>query len=161
MTTYCADTEILKQARSIFSATLMIRDRMFRVHVENINKQIRKQGFAELSIPQLHMLMAIRKVKGKDVHVSELADLLGVSPPSASTMVDRLVEKGILLREHSKKDRRKVVVRVSAAAEKDFAEFDKNAMESFVGLIEKIGPDTTNSWCTILEKVKGVIEQEY
>ncbi len=159
MTTYRGDTDIVKQARSIFSATLMIRDRMFRVHVENINKQIRKQGFAELSVPQLHMLMTIRK--GKDVHVSELADLLGVSPPSVSAMVDRLVEKGIILREHSKKDRRKVMVRVSAAAEKDFAEFDRNAMESFVELIEKIGPETTNSWCSVLEKVKDVIEQEY
>ncbi len=159
MTTYCTDTEILRQAKSIFSATLMIRDRMFRVHVENINKQIRKRGFAELSIPQLHMLMAIRK--GKEVNMSELADLLDVSPPSVSAMVDRLVEKGIIFREHSKKDRRKVVVRVSPVAEKEFAEFERNAMESFVELIKKIGPETTNAWCTVLEKVKAVIEQEY
>ena len=72
-------SEMIKQARSIFSSTLMIRDRIFKIHTANINKQIKEGGFAELSVPQLHAIMVIRK-RGQ-VYMSELAGVLGVSPP--------------------------------------------------------------------------------
>lgn len=152
-------SEMIKQARFIFSATLMIRDRIFKIHTANINKQIKEGGFTELSVPQLHAIMMIRK-RGQ-VYMSELAGVLGVSPPSASAMVDRLFEKGVLTREHSREDRRKVIVRVSPEAEKDFSEFDKNAMQSLVDLVEKVGPETTRKWCDVLDEIKNVLDQEY
>ena len=46
--------------------------------------------FGELSAPQMNMLLMIRV--RETVSVTELAALLNVSPPSVSTMVDRLVE---------------------------------------------------------------------
>lgn len=71
----------------------------------------RNRPFGNLSIAQLY---AVREIRGHVMlTMSELADILEASPPSASAMVDRLVEKGILWREHSTEDRRKVVVIIS------------------------------------------------
>jgi DNA-binding MarR family transcriptional regulator len=92
--------------------------------------------------------------------MSELADQLSVSPPSASVLVDRLVEKGILCREHSTTDRRKVVVRVSPEAEKIVEEIIANILQFFVDLVEKIGIETAQKWCDVLTHVTSVLSDE-
>jgi len=51
-----------------------------------------KAIFQELTSPQMTALMTVRE-RGQ-VTIKELAEGLGVSAPSASVMVDRLVEMG-------------------------------------------------------------------
>jgi DNA-binding MarR family transcriptional regulator len=75
-------------------------------------------------------------------------------------MVDRLVEKGILTREHSVEDRRKVVVRVSPEAMEDIESVEETILRSFAELVEKIGPEITRKWCQVLERVKSVIQND-
>jgi DNA-binding MarR family transcriptional regulator len=89
--------------------------------------------------------------------MSELAELLGVSPPSASTMVDRLVDKGVLSREHSTEDRRKVVVRISPESAKNIESVESSILQLFEGLVEKLGPETTRQWCRVLKHVNAVL----
>jgi DNA-binding MarR family transcriptional regulator len=85
---------------------------------------------------------------------------LGVSPPSASVMVDRLVEKGLLSREPSREDRRKVLVSVSPEALQRIDRMEETILQSFVDLVEKIGPKTAGMWCQVLKKVREVQEEE-
>jgi len=99
--------------------------------------------------------MIVRSLE--QITMTELSSQLCVSPPSASVMVDRLVEKGILIREHSIEDRRKVMVRVSPEAMEDIKGVEKTILRSFVDLVEKIGPETTRKWCEVLERVKSVL----
>jgi len=49
------------------------------------------------------------------LHISALAELLGVTLSTASGLVDRLVDQGLLERRHDEVDRRHVVVRLTAA----------------------------------------------
>lgn len=60
------------------------------------------------SLAQLQ-LIGIVTVQGR-ITITELAKIMGVSPPSASTMVDRMVNCGWLHRERSAQDRRKVMI---------------------------------------------------
>jgi DNA-binding MarR family transcriptional regulator len=113
--------------------------------------------FGELSAPQMNMLMVI-KVR-EAVSVTELAALLNVSPPSVSTMVDRLVERGLLTRTPSDQDRRKVVIRVTPDALKDIAQVEEMILGSFVELVDAIGPETTQKWCEVLHQIKQVLEK--
>jgi DNA-binding MarR family transcriptional regulator len=64
----------------------------------------------EISMPQLHLLMWLQE-RGL-MTVSELAHILGVSPPSASAFVDRMEESGLVTRERDREDRRVVHVRI-------------------------------------------------
>jgi DNA-binding MarR family transcriptional regulator len=100
-------------------------------------------------------MLAVRRLG--TVSMSDLASQLGVSPPSASAMVDRLVEKKILTREHSTEDRRKVVVRISDNAMSMMDGIEKNMLGVFIDLVEKIGPKTTAKWCQVLKRVESVL----
>jgi len=151
------ENETLSQARYIFTTGKMIRDHIFRVQSSHLAACGKCEALGELSIPQYHTIMVVR-TQGQ-ITMTELSDRLGVSPPSASAMVDRLVGKGILIREHSLEDRRKVVVRISPEAQKDIEGVEDTILRSFVELVEKIGPETARKWCEVLERVKSVLKQ--
>lgn len=147
--------ETLSQARYIFANGKMIRDHILRVQTTHLQTCGICEAWGELSIPQYHAIMVIRQ-QGQ-ITMTELSERLGVSPPSASAMVDRLVAKGILVREHSSKDRRKVVVRVSPEARKNIEGVEETILRSFIEIVEKIGPETARKWCEVLERVKSVL----
>ena len=95
---------IQEQAHLIFTTGKMIRNHVMRI----LTDHAAQEGCFDISGPQLFALLVLRD-RGPAT-ITELSHVLEVSPPSASAMVDRLVEKGILTREHSREDRRKVVV---------------------------------------------------
>jgi DNA-binding MarR family transcriptional regulator len=65
----------------------------------------------ELSLPQLFLLVTLHE--GGTLTVSALADLLGVTAPSASTLIDRMEERGLVARERDAADRRVVHVTIT------------------------------------------------
>ena len=152
------ETDVLTRARYIFTTGRMIHDRIMRISTGACMRNAKDDGFGELSAPQMNMLIMIRIREA--VSVTELAALLGVSPPSVSAMVDRLVERGLLTRVPSDQDRRKVVIWVSPEALEDIARVEEILLGYFVELVEAVGPETTRKWCEVLEQVKQVLEKK-
>lgn len=148
--------EMKSLAKYIFDTGRIIQENVLRIQSCCLAEMGKKVGFDELSLAQLHAVKTARR-EG-EVTITRLAELLGVSAPSASAMVDRLVEKKILRRERSKKDRRKVVVRVSPEAVNDLEKIEKAILKKFEEIVLKIGSETARKWCEALEKVKEVIE---
>jgi DNA-binding MarR family transcriptional regulator len=150
------NNESIDQARYIFSTEKMIRDHILKTQTAQLASCGKSGTLGDLSLPQFHTIMIVRAI-GR-VTITELSDRLGVSPPSASAMVDRLVEKGILNREHSTEDRRKVMVQISPNAIKGIEGVEETILRSFVEIVERIGPETTRKWCDVLDQVKSVLE---
>ena len=115
-------------------------------------------SITDLSPAQIHMLMKIKEQQ--ECRISKLAALLEVSSPSVSAMVDRLVEKKMLQRERSAADRRVVVVRLSTGATAQIDELEKVMLENFITMIDKIGPDLTDKWCTVIRQINKVFQEE-
>jgi DNA-binding MarR family transcriptional regulator len=65
----------------------------------------------EVSLPQLHVLMVLQQ--DGPMTVSELAQLLHVSAPSASALLDRMEERSLVQRVRDLTDRRVVHVEMS------------------------------------------------
>ena len=151
--------DTLASARFIFTTGRMVHDLVTRIHTAACMGEGKSTRFGELSAQQMNMILMVRVRQA--VSVSELAGLLGVSPPSVSAMVDRLVEKGVLCREHAIEDRRKVVVRVSPGAIKRVEAFEGSIMQLFVRLVEKIGLENAQKWCDVLANVKAVLDEEF
>ena len=63
----------------------------------------------EVRISPGHVQIMIALTRGPH-SVGQLAEVLGVSPPAATRLVDRLVEHGIVERRHDREDRRVVLV---------------------------------------------------
>ncbi len=64
---------------------------------------------------QLHVLGVLREVG--PITVSQLAARLGISAPSTSAIVDRMVDTGLVMRERGEQDRRLVSVWLTPAGE--------------------------------------------
>jgi DNA-binding MarR family transcriptional regulator len=145
--------DILQQARFIFSTGKLIRDRVLRTFT-GAHNTFAGRTFGELTLPQVHLINTMRT--NGQMTISQLAEMLQVSPPSASTMVDRLVEKGILRRTGDPNDRRKVVVSISEQADINLEQIESRVLQSFVDLCHQIGPEMTAKWCEVLARVKEV-----
>jgi len=147
----------LEQARYIFTTGRLIHEQILRAHSRHLAENAGSTG-SELSVAQLNAITIVSK-QGP-LSMGTLAEQLGITAPSASAMVDRLVEKGILLREHSSEDRRKVEVRISPEAVKQIAAVEESLFKLFHGLVEKLGPETTRKWCDVLASIQKVILED-
>jgi len=68
--------------------------------------------------PRQHQaLLAIRAGPGGTLHVGELAGRLFLRPHSASELVQRMVEQGLVRRETGESDKRQVILRLSQRGE--------------------------------------------
>jgi DNA-binding MarR family transcriptional regulator len=92
--------EIMEMARRICRTSTRIMERCQRERTQS--------GGKLLSPTQYHLCEVVRRCQ--PVTVTELARQLRVTAPSASVMVERLVEQGFLKRGADKKDRRKRVI---------------------------------------------------
>ena len=143
----------LEQARFIFTTGRMIHEQILKVHSRHLAAKATTLG-SELSVAQLNTITFVRK-QGP-LSMGALADQLGITAPSASAMV----EKGILLREHSSEDRRKVEVRISPEAIKEIEAVEESLFKLFQGLVQKLGPETTQKWCDVLASIQKVILED-
>ncbi len=145
------DSKVTKQARYIFGVAKMLRH-----HVLSSFAKVEGDCMhGDLSVAQMNLILAVRS-RG-EVTLTELAEILSVSPPSVSVMVERLVEKGLLMRERATSDRRKVVIQVSPDAGQHIAEMEEGVVATFVELLEELGPKTAGKWHEVLEQVEGVL----
>jgi len=150
--------ESRRMARYIFDNRKVIQDKIIRRHTMQMAQGRYKSMYKDVTVAQLHTIMRIYN-RG-EVSMTELSTLTNVSPPSASVMVDRLVEKGILVRGSSAGDRRKVMVKISPGAIKGIKKIEEGILKSFVGLVEDLGYETAQKWCEVIEKIKAILDKE-
>jgi len=150
--------KIEKLALNIFTTGKLIRNRVFKVQSRQLAAMGKKEAIVDLTAAQLQTMIMVH-MRSK-LSMNELSDMLGVSPPSTTVMVDKLVEKGILARSHGDRDRRKVFVEISPQAVNVMMGVENAILQSFVELVEKIGPETARKWGEVLEEVKPILEEE-
>jgi DNA-binding MarR family transcriptional regulator len=76
-----------------------------------IRTEMRRHGASVLSVPQLRAMTFLHRNPGACLF--NVADHLGVTRPTASVIVDRLVRRGLLVRTEDPRERRRIVLRLS------------------------------------------------
>jgi DNA-binding MarR family transcriptional regulator len=79
--------------------------------MREIRSQMRSRGSLDLTVPQFRTLAFVNRNKGSSL--CEVADHMGMTPPSASTLVNGLIERGMMTREDQPDDRRRVRLAVT------------------------------------------------
>lgn len=148
----------IDQAWQIFTNGRKIHDWVFQLENRYMSQAGVGQAFGEFSFAQMRALKFV-KTKGQ-VSITELAELLNVSAPSASTMVERLVEKGVLIRKPDPDDRRRVIVTVSPDVVTISEQIEKDIFGAFVDLVEKVGPEVADDWCRVIARVGEILDHE-
>jgi DNA-binding MarR family transcriptional regulator len=104
-----------------------------------LNEQIRLQCFElagpmafppDLTMRQLHVLVAASQPEGVTVH--ELAKALATSPPTASGLVNRLADKGLVTRVEDDVDRRVRHIQLTEEGQETLTALD-SAYERLLG----------------------------
>ena len=81
-------------------------------------KNLKKVGGSKLSIAEFHTLECIGQ--GEDCHrtVGEIAEALGVTVPTVTVCVNKLVQKGYVTKTRSEKDARIAIIELTAVGKK-------------------------------------------
>ncbi len=90
----------------------------------------------DLSLVQYRSLVYV--AQHPNCTVGELAESLGVAHPTVTRLCDRLIVKGLLLRKHSEKDRRRVELLVSEKAVDALATVTRNRKAEIARVLAKI-----------------------
>ncbi len=73
-----------------------------------IRSEMRGHRSLGLSVPQFRALLRVGRIPG--ISLGEVAGHLGLAPASTSTLVDGLVQRGLVMRAASSSDRRRVTL---------------------------------------------------
>jgi len=81
--------------------------------VQAIRVEMRHGRGSDISIPQFRALAFIQRMP--DSSLSKLAEHLGLTLPSVSKLVDGLVKQGLIIRQESTEDRRRLTLELTQA----------------------------------------------
>jgi DNA-binding MarR family transcriptional regulator len=107
---------------------------------------------------QLHVLGVLHEVA--PVTVSRLASKLGISPPSASAMIDRLVDAGLVDRVRSEEDRRIVSVWLTPRGEEALATAIGGRRGWLERVLGRLEPAELADTMRVLRRLAEVMEEE-
>jgi DNA-binding MarR family transcriptional regulator len=113
----------------------------------------------EFSFSQAMILQAL--MMQKESRMNDLARFLGLSKANASGLVDRLVKKGLIEREHGIEDRRVVLVRLTAKGHTVARGLAKVQRQGLVQMMRRIPePDLKVFIETLEQMAMGLVEQQ-
>ncbi len=75
-------------------------------------------GGSEVSIGELHLMEAIGECKDKGVLVCELAQRMELTPPTVTVAINKLAQKGYVVKTKSTLDKRSVIVTLTRAGKR-------------------------------------------
>ena len=97
--------------------------------MDAIRQAMRRHVGDEMSVPQFRCLNFISK--HPDCSIGEVAGLLGVTMPTASSMVDRLVKSGAVDSRSNVTDRRRANLRITDSGARQLRQIRRLAREDF------------------------------
>ena len=89
-----------------------------------------------VTMAQMRVLMVLAAVG--ESRMSDLAQHVGISPSTLSSLVDRLVEGGLATRLDDPRDRRSVVVRLAPAGSRMLDQFSELGTDALRALLEQL-----------------------
>jgi DNA-binding MarR family transcriptional regulator len=106
---------------------------------------------------QLHVMGVLHEVG--PITVSHLAARLGISPPSASAMVDRMVDSGLVERVRGEEDRRVVSVWLTPAGETALAAAIGGRRGKLERVLSQLDPTELADTLRVLSRLERAIEE--
>jgi DNA-binding MarR family transcriptional regulator len=108
-------------------------------------------GFSQLTISQLHYIEAIHSLKYPTI--SEIANFMKISRPSATVGINRLVNMGVIRKIRSTDDKRILHVQLTATGQQ-FVNAKQKALKDYETFItEALSQQEANQFKHILEKL--------
>lgn len=143
----------------------MSNDKVYEIikEIESISKLMNKKisGNTDCKKFTLSALMIMNQLKlGKVKTLTEISETLGIPNSTASVLVDRLVNMGLIKRERDKKDRRKVLICIKSEGIKEEEQIFKYHMDNFGGLFKDASDEEIEHILKGLKTLQNVIKRK-
>ncbi|HET6370062.1 MAG TPA: MarR family winged helix-turn-helix transcriptional regulator [Nitrospiria bacterium] len=99
-----------------------------------IRREMRRQGSPHLSVPQLRTLVFLNLYPGSGL--SSVAEHLGVTRPTASTIVNRLVRRGLVNRTGHPRERRCIALTLTREGTRELRHVRESACAIVAGMLD-------------------------
>lgn len=104
-----------------------------------IRDEMRRRGAPLLSIPQLRTLAYLDRRPGSCLF--HVAEHLGVTRPTASAIVERLVQRGLLTRTEDPRERRRVILRPTPLGTRLYERARRSTHRWMVATLSGLSPE--------------------
>jgi DNA-binding MarR family transcriptional regulator len=113
----------------------------------------------DVTMPQMKALILVYGSDSNSLRMGQLASALGVALSTATGIVDRLVEQGLLERQEDPDDRRSVVVRLSALGYETMERPHRETHARLVGVLSYLGTEDLLTVARALSIVREATNQ--
>lgn len=110
-----------------------------------------------LTMLQLHVLLMMKK--GQDIKVKDIADKLMIAMPTATNLLDKLVEQELVIRKIDTNDRRNVLLSSTEKGKDFLIKGVKIRNEMMYKLLDNLSNEEKNNFFNILNKLKSTYEK--
>ncbi len=124
--------------------------------MRRIREEMRARRGADLSIPQFRSLLFLQRHPGAALR--DVADHLGLTPPTVSKMTAGLVSRGLIERPDSTVDRRKVELRLTARGNTLIDRVRGETVSKFAEQLEKLSPVDREKMIASLESLRMALQ---
>lgn len=112
---------------------------------------------AELTLRQVQVLLLVRAKPS--LSGQALADHLGVSTPTTSGIVERVVSRGWLEREHDAEDRRRLLLRITPEGEAVLASLEVPVLQAKAHVLDRLRDDELADLARLMERMHEVARE--
>ena len=123
-----------------------------------IRGELRKHGARELSVPQFRTLNFLSGHKGASL--SEVADHIGLTLPSMSTLVDGLVARNFAVRRTHVDDRRRVTLELTERGQSTLRTARDATQDYLAGQLETVSSEDRNTVTKSMRILKSIFEEK-
>lgn len=106
-----------------------------------------------LTFNQLRMIKSVftlTRDNPEGITLKVLAETLQITPAAASEMVDALVRKNMLQREHNQQDRRAIAIKLSEQCQERFSKYDQHIQQWTVDFCKTMPPEDVDKFAQML-----------
>jgi MarR family transcriptional regulator for hemolysin len=101
-----------------------------------IRAKMRRHRASDLSLPQFRTLTFLHRQPGSPL--AKVAEHVGLTAPSASKMIDRLVQHGLVLRQEAATDRRSIALTLTTEGEAALARSREATVEDLAAALAQL-----------------------
>jgi DNA-binding MarR family transcriptional regulator len=109
-----------------------------------------------VSMAQIHIMYTVQR--NGEMTMSQLADVLNVSDSNATGLVDRMEERGFVVRDRVPEDRRVVVVKTTEAGDRLLNEVDALSDEIFRSVLGRLDPAQLLGVCQAVADLRAAVD---
>ena len=141
----------------------MDKVKMFRERTRELERNLEKMNRSDCcqcSVTTSQCFLVVEIGRNPGICVKELANVLKLDKSAVSRAVEELVQKGFVIREPSKADRRSVVLTLTEEGEARFNKIENDMYEKFKKVFVRIPKDKQEQVLEALQIYNEACEKE-